>query len=135
MTISLPQLRHAAAALLILGAACSASTNPRPSGRSQSIISTEELQSSTYPNAFEVVQALRPQWLRTRGATSTSQDEYVRVYLDDSLVGAPEQLKSISTRSIASMRFFDGVAATQRWGLNHGQGAIVVSTRETTRKP
>ena len=134
MTISLPQLRRAAAALLILGAACSASTNPRPSGRSASLISTEELQASAYANAFEVVQALRPQWLRTRGVTSTGSEEYVRVYLDDSLLGAPEQLKGINSRSIASMRFVDGVTATQRWGLNHGQGAIVVSTRET-RKP
>ena len=98
-----------------------------------STITAAELQNSAYPTAFEVVQALRPGWLRLRGATSF-RTEYVRVYLDGSLLGAPEQLRNITTRSISSMRFLDGVAATERWGLDHGQGAIVVSTREQRPK-
>jgi hypothetical protein len=33
------------------------------------------------------------------------------------------------TRSIATIRWLDGLAASERWGLDHGAGAIVVSTR------
>jgi hypothetical protein len=31
------------------------------------------------------------------------------------------------------MRYFDGLQASQRWGLDHGMGAIVVSTRRESR--
>jgi hypothetical protein len=55
----------------------------------------------------------------------------VKVYLDGSLMGGLDQLKAISVRSIASIRFLDGLEASNRWGLNHGMGAIVVSTRES----
>lgn len=93
-----------------------------------STITSAELQTTTFPSAFDVVQALRPNWLRVHGATSFSRNEFVRVYLDNSLLGAPDQLRSISAGSVSSMQYLDGVAATQRWGLDHGQGAILVST-------
>jgi hypothetical protein len=93
------------------------------------LIAAEEIRAAGYTDAFRVVESLRPQWLRTRGPTSLSPRETVKVYLDGSLLGGPEQLQHITTSSIASIRFFDGNEATQRWGLDHGQGAIVVSTR------
>jgi len=55
--------------------------------------------------------------------------ESIKVYLDGSLMGGPEQLRQIQVRSISSIRFLDGLEATNRWGLDHGLGAIVVSTR------
>ena len=70
--------------------------------------------------------------MRIRGRTSFSAQEYVKVYLDDSLLGAPDQLRQITARSIASIRFLDGNEATTRWGLDHGHGAIVVLTRSDT---
>jgi len=93
------------------------------------LITEEEIQASGYTDAFRVVQSLRPQWLRSRGVTSISQRETIKVYLDGSLLGAPDQLQQITATSISSIRFYDAVEATQRWGLDHGQGAIVVSTR------
>lgn len=117
------------AVLPLLAVACSSSPRQRSSARQTQVITMAEIDAVRYSTAFEVVEALRPQWLRTRGRTSFRAHESVKVYLDDSLLGDPEQLRSITTRSISSIRFMDGTEATTRWGLDHGHGAIIVSTR------
>lgn len=123
-------VRNVILGVLMAGAvACSARTSNRPSARQQRLITTEEIDATRYRTAFEVVEALRPQWLQTRGRTSFRAHESVKVYLDDSLLGEPDQLRQITTNSIASIRFMDGTEATTRWGLDHGHGAIIVSTR------
>lgn len=98
------------------------------------MISTQEMVAAGYTDAFMTVQTLRPQWLSRRGVSTISLRESVKVYLDGSLMGGPEQLQQITTRSIATIRFMDGLEATQRWGLDHGLGAIVVSTRADGRQ-
>lgn len=113
----------------VLAAACSASTGSGSPRSSASIITTEELQASGYADAHTVVQSLRPNWLRVRGASSMTTREAVKVYLDGSLMGGTDHLRQISTQSISTLRYLDGLEATQRWGLDHGAGAIVVSTR------
>ena len=133
MRIATSQVRWIAVIALAVAQACTGPSGRRGPAPDMSSISTAELEASPYANVFEVVQALRPNWLRLKGATSFRPVEYVRVYLDGSLLGAPEQLRQVTTRSIASIRFLDGVAATQRWGLDHGQGAIVVSTRQEAK--
>jgi hypothetical protein len=117
------------AVLSVLMVACSSSPRQRTGSRQLGVITTQEMDAARYSTAFEVVEALRPQWLRTRGRTSFRAAESVKVYLDDSLLGTPDQLRQITTRSISSIRFMDGTEATTRWGLDHGHGAIIVSTR------
>ena len=53
----------------------------------------------------------------------------VRVYLDNVFLGDTATLKTIPVTSIVYMRYFDGIAASARWGLDHGAGVIFVSTR------
>lgn len=53
----------------------------------------------------------------------------IKIYLDGSLLGGPDQLGTIATRSVSSMRYYTGLEASERWGLDDGQGAIVVTTR------
>jgi hypothetical protein len=50
------------------------------------------------------------------------------VYFDGIHFGGVESLRTIDLRPVTYIRFFDGIAATARWGLGHGQGAIYVST-------
>ena len=118
------------AAVLLL-TACS--SNPAPAGprTDRNLLSKTEIEAAGYTDAFTAVQSLRPQWLRARGVSSLNQSESIKVYLDGSLLGGTDQLKQITTRSISSIRYYDALEATQRWGLDHGLGAIVVSTRET----
>jgi len=118
------------AVILVLGGCGAGSGTRSEARRDQRLITFEEMEGTGYSDAFSVVQAIRPQWLWTRGTTSINQQESVKVYLDGSLMGGPDQLRQIPIRSIASMRFLDGLEATNRWGLDHGLGAIVVSTRD-----
>jgi hypothetical protein len=122
---------------VVLTVACSSAPPARRNTLiQQRLITAQEMSEIHYATAFEVVEALRPQWLRPRGRTSVNMREYVKVYLDDSLLGEPEQLRNIMARSIGSIRFLDAHEASQRWGLDHGQGAIVVSTRrDATLRP
>ena len=43
-------------------------------------------------------------------------------------MGGVETLRTIDLRPVTYIRYFDGIAATARWGLDHGAGAIYVST-------
>jgi hypothetical protein len=117
-------------ALALILAGCGAGSGTRAEDRqNQRLITAAEMEAAGYSDAFSVVQALRPQWLWTRGITTISQHESIKVYLDGSLMGGPDHLRQIPVRSISSIRFLDGLEATNRWGLDHGLGAIVVSTR------
>jgi hypothetical protein len=120
---------HAMTAILALVAACSTSPQTRPTTADQRVIKSDELTASRYNNVYEMIEATRPQWLRPRGRTSFNTRESVKVYLDGSLLGEPEQLRGITARSIAEIRWLDANEATLRWGLDHGHGAIVLSTR------
>jgi hypothetical protein len=125
--------RSAALSVLIL---LVASCGPRAVGtpRDRNFITTEELRASGRADAYAAVEALRPLWLRSPGPSSIALGrQSVQVYLDGSLMGELGQLRQIPTHSVSSMRFIDGPDATQRWGLNHGMGAIVVATRGVAR--
>ena len=121
-------VRFACAALLILVAACSASRQGTTAGSARNQLSFEEMQQSGYPDAFTTVQTLRPQWLVKRGATS-SRSQTIKVYLDGSLLGGPDNLRQITTRSISYIQYLPGLQASERYGLDHDMGAIIVTTR------
>jgi hypothetical protein len=114
--------------LLLSIPACSGRGAPSER-RDPSVLTEAEIEASGYTDAFSMVQALRPQWLRTRGATSLTQREFVQVYVDGSRMGSPETLQQLPVSTISSMRYLTGLEATQRWGLDHGAGAIVVLTK------
>ena len=82
-----------------------------------------------FNNAYDAVEALRRNWLLSRGPDSFQSPTTVQVYLDQMRLGGIEQLKTIQTINITSIRYYDGISATARWGLDHGAGAILVSTQ------
>ena len=98
-------------------------------GPDPKLITAEEMEEAGFNDAYSLVQALRPQRLWTRGTSTINQRESIKVYMDESLMGGPEYLRQIVVRSVASIQFLDGLEATNRWGLDHGLGAIVVRTR------
>ena len=53
----------------------------KPRRRLSTRIEAEEIRSGEFHNAYELVQALRPRWLRVRAVT-LSQSETVRVEVD-----------------------------------------------------
>lgn len=134
---AVPELaRHARRArrALLLGlalaaAACSsgaAARRPRPD---PNVITREELGSVQMANVLDLVSTLRPRWLLGRGPDTLGQPGEIRVYLGTTrLGGGLGALRDMSLTGVTRIEFVDPIAASARWGLDHTQGAIVVST-------
>jgi hypothetical protein len=111
--------------LLLLG--CAARRDGAPGPGDQSILRAADF--GNYANAFQAVQTLRPGWLRTRAAGSFQTVGQVWVYRDGMRFGDLDRLRTINTVEIDSLRYLDGIAASQRWGLGHENGVIHVFSR------
>jgi len=121
-------LRLLTAVGFALASACSlhrADTGPRVD---RNLLVPEQFGNRGYNTAYEVIEAMRSNWLSERGPDSFSSPVKVQVYFDGIRLGGVESLRTIDLRPVTYIRFFDGIAATARWGLDHGQGAIYVST-------
>jgi hypothetical protein len=105
-----------------------ASGEPRPR-MDRNLITQEQMRDGGFNNAFDAVQALRPNWLTTRGTDSFRSPGQVQVYVNDTRMGGVNTLREFGVGEVTYIRYFDGVDATARWGLDHGHGAIYVSTR------
>lgn len=100
----------------------------RAPGSSRDVLTQEQLRAGGYTNALEAVRSLRSNWLTTRGPDSFSSPGQVQVYLDNTRLGGVDQLQAINTAQIGYIRYYDGIAASGRWGLDHGHGVIFVSS-------
>jgi hypothetical protein len=84
-------------------------------------------------NAFDVVQLLRPRWLRARevlqlpsaSSGSDMQMSEIHVYIDDRDKGDIEYLKTIPAEQIYSLRFMSTTEAGARFGPSSGPGIVV----------
>jgi hypothetical protein len=117
-------------AIFLLLSACAArtptSTRVPPD---RSVITQQEILEHKFETLYDAIQALRPHWLQTRGTNSLqATSTQIQVYLDNNRLGGIETLSMINLGSVVYIRHYDGVAATARWGLDHGQGVIYVST-------
>ena len=115
--------------LLMLTGCASAVTEKATPSHSRNLLSLEELEGSGLQTAFTAIQSLRPQWLRKRGPASVNVPMDIRVYLDSNRMGGPDFLRNISVNDIASISYMNGMEATQRYGLDHGMGAIIVVSK------
>lgn len=116
------------AAVLGLTACASAGATSGPR-TSRDLLTSEQISSTKYTNLYDVIQALRANWMNDRGVESlTGPSSVVLVYFDDNKLGGVETLKAISPQQVEYIRHYDGVSASGRWGLDHGKGVIYVST-------
>ena len=94
-----------------------------------------ELTNVVANNAYEIVEQLRPQWLRQRGPTSfmAPQGERPAVFVDNIRYGDLEVLRDIPLIEIREIRFVSGPDATTRWGTGVVAGVIEV-IRKTKKK-
>ena len=119
--------------VLLAAAACASSAPARDGVRARrpdpNVITQAQLLDGRFANVYEAVAALHSNWLQTRGPDSFQTPSQVWVYMDNVRLGGVETLRQIAPPSIAYVRRYDGRAATSRWGLDHGQGVIFLSTR------
>ena len=105
--------------------------------RNPDVITMDEIDDvrNQVSNGMEIVQRLRPTFLRTRGATtmmsgsSANATPRPRVVLDGSPHGDVETLRQISAISIMEIRYLSGTNASTKYGTDYGGGAILVTTR------
>lgn len=134
MTRASRYLTFATTALL---AACASSGQKSASPGNTNVITAEQISHSSGSNAFEVIQRLRPNFLRTRGAVggapSSSGNRLepldLVVYLNESRLGGSDYLRQIPISQVREIRYFSAAEATTKWGTGHSAGAIQVLSR------
>lgn len=100
--------------------------------RRRDVISQEEIAESGATNLYEVVQRLRPGWLRGAGASNISGGGtgYV-VYQNNTPMGGLDALRQMAPGYAESLRFLEGTEASNvlpGLGSRRVAGAIVVTT-------
>ena len=114
---------------LLATTGCSRTMRDPPTERvDRNFISHEQVVETRTTNAFEAIAMLRSNWLLPRGVDSFSTPGQVLVYFNDTRLGGVQTLDRIGLNEIGYIRYFDGLEATSRWGLDHGHGVIYVST-------
>src|SRR5215467_6184931 len=121
-----------AAAVVLSGCASRLKTGE---ARDHGTLTKEQIAESHFNTAYDAVEALRSNWLNARGTDSFRTPSEVLVYLDNTKLGGTETLREIAANTIVYMRFYDGIAATGRWGIGHGAGVIYVSTHPAGTDP
>ena len=105
------------------------------SKRQTNVISTEEIDAvrNEVPDAYQLVERLRPQFLRLRGGAARADVNAagveIQVVVDNSGRGSVSVLRSIPSISIKEIRFLNGTDASIQFGTNYGAGAILVFTQ------
>ncbi len=130
-------VRFAALALFLLGSvmAC-ASTGSSGARTSADRITAEELAEARgdVSNLYDLVNRLRPRWLANRSPGSLVGGSYgIVVYMEQSFLGGPEELRNFSPDVATSLRYLDAseaVAQLPGLGSRGVAGAIVIKTRE-----
>ena len=104
---------------------------PAPSRTRADLITREEIDRTVFTNAFDLVQALRSNWLQPRGQdTFLGKPGQVQVRIDNTeAMGGVERLREIPAAIVDYIRWVDPVDAAGRWGIGYGHGAIHVVTR------
>lgn len=94
----------------------------------QHLITRDAILSTQYTNLYDVIQALRSNWLRIKAPDSFGQSSMLQVYLDTQRLSGVDELRQMSPTNIESVRYYDAVEASARWGMDHGAGAIYILT-------
>lgn len=136
------RLHTVVAATALLAACASSGGSPRPatsSGSTSDLVTSAEIEATPVSNVYDLVNRLRPRWLSVSGTKVGSisggsvQRQMIVVYLDGSRLGGVESLRSITTGSIKSMRYYDATRAAtvlRDPGSEQLAGAIVLSSKD-----
>ena len=119
-----------AALILPAGLAAQDTTRKEPRlTRNPDLISEQEIRAApdASQTALSLVEQLRPNWLRQRGASSTrSVTPPPQVYVSGLKRGGPSTLADVARASIKEIQHLRGTDASQRYGMGHESGAILV---------
>jgi hypothetical protein len=125
-----PAFRVFVIAAAVAFAACAGNgpaAPPQPSGRT---VTGDELAKTRASNAYEALYMVRPFFLRTRGKTSILLPNAFgpAVYLNGTLLGGVEVLKTLLTADVAVIRKIESWDAETKYGPGYPDGVLEVTT-------
>jgi hypothetical protein len=99
-----------------------------PASSNPNLLTGDQLRETNVGNVYDALRRLRPQWLRTRGASSIVSPEATEpvVYVSGIRRGEPRTLQNVNVDQVRSVQFIDARDATTRFGTGHGGGVIMV---------
>jgi hypothetical protein len=118
-------------ALAIAVGCASGGAGPAVPGTDRNVITESELASVPASNLYELIEKVRPNFLRSRGKSSINMSggEYPIVYLDGRSYGDLGSLKSIIPSQVSVVRYYDSSSAASRYGMISGTGVIDVTSK------
>jgi len=120
-----------AIAVVAQAVGCAASRTEQTPRLDRTVITHEQMVVGHFATVYDAVAALRSTWLRPRGVDSFLSPSIVWVYLDGARIGDVSTLQRMPPELVNTVRFYDGVTATARWGVDNGAGVIHISTWST----
>lgn len=138
----IPRALIVALTCLTLGAGTGAAQQAKVK-KDLNLITAEELAEMLGQNGLEVVQNLRPQWIRRaerritldRGRTASTSSRFsdettteirLTVFVDQTEMGGLEELRRLRNDEIQEIRYLSGSDAQQRYGARFSAGIIHV---------
>ena len=128
LSLVLALLAFGATGLGCASSSQSAGQIERAGARRSDRISREEIEARHWTDAYELVATLRPTWLSDRGQDSFGSSAIIQVLLNGARLGGVTTLRQVAIADIQYLQYHDGTAATARWGVGFGKGAIELST-------
>jgi hypothetical protein len=100
-------------------------------GRDSNVITQQEIANSHESNAYDVISRTRPMFLKSHGRSSanSSASDYATVYMDGQPYGDLAALRNIPTQQIQEIRYYGGMSATTKFGMQTGSGVIEIKTK------
>lgn len=126
----------ALAGLAVLGTHSLEAQEPKPKiKRNPDVITAAEIaERGGLQNVLEAVKRLRPNWLRLR-QTGDQAPPPVVVYVDGIRSGTAADLEQMPVSTVYEIRRLSGTDASTRYGLDHGSGALLITTMRLAPKP
>lgn len=119
--------------LAAAAAGCGAGTgtgSASPAMRDREVIGPEEIATvEVRTTALQMIQRLRPLWLRNRGVVGVRNEPPIPVYVNNQRVGESSPLERYTAGELRELRFLNSTQATQRFGTGHPSGAILLTLR------
>ena len=111
--------------------ACATTGGPAVPSSDRNVITETELSSVPAPNLYDLIEKLRPNFLRSRGQTSfsTPGTEYAAVYVDGQPYGDLRSLRTLIPSQVGQVRYYDAPSAAAQFGIINATGVIDVTTR------
>lgn len=123
---------------VIAGLTVACSSNPKTTTGTtaapidRNVITETEIMQMPSVSLYDLIQKVRPDFLRSRGASSFSdtKQEYPVVFVDGRLYGDLSSLRSLVSSQISQVRYYDAMAAQAKFGVIQGSGVIDVTVRQ-----